>query len=112
MTLYETTFRLQHDCPINDFSKLHPELVMSTWCNSETDVLEIAADDETTFGELQKDLKTFENAMHTKFIRKSSSSRNVQMLIRHCECNMISAPVSPVFEKNSCLELQPATYKG
>jgi predicted DNA binding protein len=112
MTLYETTFKLQHDCPINDLSKQHPELEMSTWCNSETDVLEIAADDQASFDELQKDLKAFEKAMHTKFIRKSSSGRNVQMLIRHCECYRISAPVSPVLEKNNCLELQPATYKG
>lgn len=112
MTLYETTFRLQHDCPINDLSRQHPALLMSSWCNSETDVLEITADDQATFDEFQKDLKSYEKALHTKFIRRSNSSRNVQILIHHCECDKIPAPVSPVFEKNNCLELQPATYKG
>jgi len=112
MTLYETTFRLQHDCPFNDLSKQHPELVMASWCNSETDVLEISADDPATLGDLQKDLKTVERALKTKILRKSNSSRNVQIVIAHCGCKNVPAPVSPVFEKNNCLELQPAIYKG
>ena len=50
--------------------------------------------------------------MKTKILRKSNSSRNVQIVIQHCGCENVPAPVSPVFEKNSCLELQPAVYKG
>src|SRR4029077_12302042 len=109
MTLYETTFRLQHDCPFNDLSRQHPELVMASLCNSETDVLEISADDPEAFDELQKDLK---KALKTRILRKSNSSRNVQIVISHCGCENVPAPVSPVFEKNNCLELQPSIYKG
>jgi predicted DNA binding protein len=111
MALYETTFRLQHDCPLNDLSKEHPGLVMSSWCNSETDVLEITADSPADLEYLQND-KPLERALRTKILRRSNSNRNVQIVIRHCECAHIPAPVSPVFEKNNCLELQPAIYRG
>ncbi len=112
MTLYETAFRLQHDCPFNDLSKQHPELVMSSWCNSEMDVLEITADDPAALDELSNDLHAVEKALKTKILRKSNSNRNVQIVVQHCGCENVPAPVSPVFEKNNCLELQPAIYKG
>jgi predicted DNA binding protein len=112
MTLYETAFRLQHDCPFNELSRQNPELVISSWCNSETDVMEISADDPAAFEALQKDLKSVEKALKTKITRRSNSSRNIQIVIQHCGCENVPAPVSPVFEKNNCLELQPTIYKG
>ena len=112
MTLYETAFRLQHDCPFNELSRQHPELSISSWCNSETDVMEISADDPASFNELQKDLKSVEKALKTKITRRSNSTNNIQIVIQHCGCENVPAPVSPVFERNNCLELQPTIYKG
>ncbi len=111
MTLYETTFRLQHDCPFNDLSRQHPDLIMSSWCNNEKDILEITAGDPVEFETLTKDLKAMEKRLRTKIVRKSNSSRNVQLLIQHCGCENVPAPVSPVFERNNCLEIQPAVYR-
>jgi len=111
MTLYETNLRLQHDCPFNDLSRQHPELVMSSWCNSQMDILEITAGDPGAFEELAEDLKSMEKALRTKIIRKSNSGRNVQLLVRACGCFNVPAPVSPVFEKNNCLEVQPTIYR-
>ena len=112
MTLYETALRLQHDCPFNELSRQHPELSISSWCNSETDVMEISADDPASFNELQKDLKSVEKALKTKITRRSNSTNNIQIVIQHCGCENVPAPVSPVFERNNCLELQPTIYKG
>jgi predicted DNA binding protein len=112
MALYETTFRLQHDCPFNDLSKHHPELVMSSWCNSELDVLEISSNDPAVFDDIRKDLKAVEKALKTKIMRKSNSNQNLQIVVQHCGCANVPGPVSPVFEKNNCLELQPCVYKG
>ena len=112
MTLYETAFRLQHDCPMNELSKRHPELVMSSWCNSETDIFEVSNGGETTPEEIAKELEWLGRAMKSKPVRKSVNARGGQVIIRHCGCNNIAAPVSPIFEKNHCLELQPCVYKG
>ena len=111
MTLYETAFRLQHDCPLNDLSKQHPELVMSSWCNSDTDVLEISKEGAET-AQLQDDIAAMWRKMRVKLLRTSSSERDLQVVIHHCHCEEIPAPVTPVFEKNHCLELQPCVYKG
>ena len=112
MTLYETAFRLQHDCPLNDLSKAHPELVMSSWCNSSTDVIEITHETDVTFDQVQKGLDTMWKAMKSKPLRTSVTGNGAQVVIRHCGCESIPAPVSPVFEKYNCLELQPCVYKG
>lgn len=108
MTLYETAFRLQHDCPLNDLSRKHPDLVMSSWCNSDMDVIEISQDGD--LAGLEKDLEIMWRAMKTKPLRKTSSP--LQVVIKNCACHHIPAPVTPIFEKNHCLELQPCTYKG
>jgi predicted DNA binding protein len=112
MTLYETAFRLQHDCPLNDFSREHPELVMSTWCNSSTDVFEVTRETDATYEEIQRDMDKMWKAMKTKPLRKSITGNGAQVVIQHCGCQSIAAPVSPVFEKHNCLELQPCIYKG
>ena len=111
MTLHETTLRLQHDCPFNDLSKQHPDLIMATWCNNDIDVLEITAEDPVVFQSLHKDVKSMEKALKTKIVRTSNSSRNVQLLIQHCGCENVPAPVGPVFDKNNCLVIQPTGYR-
>jgi predicted DNA binding protein len=111
MTLYETALRLQHDCPLNDLSKQHPELVMSSWCNSDTDVIEISKEG-VEIEQLQADVESMWRKMKVKPLRISRSGRDLAVVIRHCGCNNISAPVTPVFEKHRCLELQPCVYKG
>ena len=112
LTIYEAGFKLQHECAFNDLSKRYPSLAMSHWCNSGVDVLEIACDDLEVFESLQKDIGSLEKALGTKVLRKSFSMPHVQLVIQRCGCSNIKAPVSPVFEKNNCLELQPCLYKG
>lgn len=111
MTVLEATFRLQHDCQFNDLSRQHPDLVMSSWCNNEMDVLEITAGSPAELEALTNDLKSMERKLKTRILRKSNSSRNVQLVIQHCGCENVPAPVSPVFERNNCLEIQPAVYR-
>jgi len=112
MTLYETAFRLQHDCPLNDLSKQHPDMVMSSWCNSDTDVIEVSRKGIEDHQAFQRDLHAAFESMKVKPLRKAGSESEVQVVIRHCGCENIPAPVTPVFEKNHCLELQPCIYKG
>ena len=106
---FEVAFKLQHECPYNDFSKLHPAVVISHWCNWSRDVLEIVhrnLRDEM----MQKSIRELTKALGTRIIRKSYASSNVQIVLQHCACDKIPPPTLPVIEGRNCLELQPAVY--
>lgn len=110
MTYYELAFKLQHDCPYNDFSKKYPSAVISHWCNWSRDVLEIA------HSNLQENAKqeTRELLRKTgaKIIRQSQASTSVQIVLQHCACDSLPPPTLPTIEKYNCLNLQPMVYTG
>lgn len=111
MAHYEVAFKLQHECPYNAFSKLHPAVVISHWCNWSRDVLEIAHVDLRD-GRMQNSIHELTRALGTKVIRRSWASSNVQIVLQHCACDKIPPPTLPVIEGRNCLELQPAVYTG
>jgi hypothetical protein len=106
---FEVAFKLQHECPYNDFSKLHPAVVVSHWCNWSRDVLEIVHRDLRD-EMMQKSIRELTKALGTRVIRKSYASSNVQIVLQHCACDKIPPPTLPVIEGRNCLELQPAVY--
>ena len=111
MTHYEVSFKLQHDhCPYNQFSKTHPSVIISHWCNWSKDVLEIAhrqiQDDHT----IKQDVRKLTKALGAMIIRRSYARSSVQVVLMHCACDRIPPPTLPVIEKRNCLELQPAVY--
>ncbi len=110
MTHYEVAFKLQHDCPYNAFSKNHPSVVISHWCNWSRDVLEIAHRDLQNDPGMKQDIQELTKALGTKIIRRSYAKSNLQVVLMHCACDQIPPPTLPVIEKRNCLELQPAIY--
>lgn len=110
MTHYEVAFKLQHDCPYNAFSKKHPSVVISHWCNWSRDVLEIAHRDLQNDSGMKSDLQELTKSLGTKIIRRSYAKSNLQVVLMHCACDSIPPPTQPVIEKRNCLELQPAIY--
>ncbi len=112
MTHYEVAFKLQHDkCPYNSFSKAHPAVVVSHWCNWSRDVLEIAGRDLQEEG-VQQGIQELTRALGSKIIRRSSAKSNLQVVLQHCACDKIPPPTLPVIERRNCLEIQPAIYTG
>jgi len=111
MAHFEVAFKLQHECPYNVFSKMHPAVVISHWCNWSRDVLEIAHRD---LGEesVQKSIRELTKALGTRIIRRSYASASLQIVLQHCACDKIPPPTLPVIESRNCLELQPAIYTG
>jgi predicted DNA binding protein len=109
MAHIEVTFKLQHECPYNAFSKVHPAVVISHWCNWSRDVLEIAHIDLRDT-HVQRNIHELTRALGTKVIRRSSASSNLQIVLQHCACDRIPPPTLPVIEGHNCLELQPAVY--
>ncbi len=111
MTHYELSFKLQHDdCPYNQFSKTHPSIIISHWCNWSKDVLEIAHREIQSDPAMKQDVQKLTKALGAKIIRRSYARSSVQVVLMHCACDSIPPPTLPVFEKRNCLELQPAVY--
>jgi predicted DNA binding protein len=110
MTHYEVAFKLQHDkCPYNSFSKDHPSVVISHWCNWSRDVLEIAHRDLKD-ERIQRGIQELTRKLGSKIIRRSQAKSNIQVVLQHCACDKIPPPTLPVIESRNCLELQPAVY--
>jgi len=109
MPYFEVAFKLQHKCPYNAFSKMHPAVIISHWCNWSRDVLEIShkgLQDER----IQKGIQQMTNALGTRIIRRSFTSSNLQIVLQHCACDKIPPPTLPVIEGCNCLAVQPAVY--
>src|SRR5271166_2439116 len=110
MTHYEVSFKLQHDCPYNAFSKMHPSVVLSHWCNWSKDVLEISHRDLQNDSRMKLDIQNLTKSLGAKIIRRSYAKSSVQVVLMHCACDKIPPPTLPVIENRNCLELQPAVY--
>jgi len=111
MAHFEVAFKLQHDCPYNAFSKMHPAILISHWCNWSRDVLEITHADLRD-SHVQKSIHELTKALKTTVIRRSLASSNLQVVLQHCACDKIPPPTLPVIEGHNCLDLQPAVYTG
>jgi predicted DNA binding protein len=114
MTYYEITFKLQHECPYNNFSKDYPSTVISHWCNWSKDVLEIAAGSQGNSSDprAKQEIREIFKTLGSKIIRKSFASSRVQIVLQHCACDKLPPPTLPTIEKYNCLNLQPVVYTG
>ena len=108
MTYYELTFKLQHNCPYNDFSKRYPRAVVSHWCNWSRDVLEIAYNDSQTT--VRRAIREMLKRIGSKIIEAPRSIPSSYLVIQHCACDKLPPPTLPTIEKRNCLNLQPMVY--
>ncbi len=111
MTYYELTFKLQHECPYNDFSREHPSTVISHWCNWSREVLEIA-DSNLRDTISRREILGMFKTIGSKIIRQSLASSSLQIVLQHCACDRLPPPTLPTIEKYNCLNLQPMVYTG
>lgn len=111
MTYYEVAFRLQHDCPYNNFSKQYPSVTISHWCNWSRDVLEIAYNDLQS-RPIERAIREMLKTVGSRIIRTPRSSSNLHLVLQHCACDKLPPPTLPVIEKRNCLNLQPMIYSG
>ena len=111
MTYYELVFKLQHDCPYNNFSRQFPSAVVSHWCNWSRDILEITHREHQDIG-MRKAITSMLKQVGAKIIQTPRSSSNVHLVIQHCACDKLPPPTLPTIEKRNCLNLQPMVYTG
>ena len=110
MTYYELAFRLNHDCPYNNFSRDNPSAVISHWCNWSRDVLEIAHGNSSADEQLAT--KRMLKSIGSRIIHMSRAGSNLQVVLQHCACDKLPPPTLPTIEKRNCLNLQPMIYTG
>lgn len=111
MTYYEIDLRLQHDCPYTQFSKDHPSVVVSHWCNWSRDVLEIAAPEPTEPG-MRAAVRRLLARLGARTIRSVPGGPGARVVLQHCSCDRLPPPTLPTIEKRNCLNLQPMVYHG
>lgn len=109
MAYHELTFKLQHDCPFNAFSKEYPSAVISHWCNFSRDVLEIIQGNPGSQAE-RLAIRDLLRTLESKIVRKSRVASNVQVVLQHCTCDKLPPPTLPTIEQRNCLNLQPMIY--
>lgn len=109
MTFYEVDFRLQHECPYSEFSRDHPSMVISHWCNWSRDVLEITGDSTEKPGAASA-VRRMLRQVGAKTIRSSNIGSEVRMVLMHCACDALPPPTLPTIERRNCLNLQPMVY--
>jgi predicted DNA binding protein len=110
MTHYELTFKLQHDCPYNNFSKQYPTTLVSHWCNWSRDVLEIAYNNPEP--RVRRAVREMLKKIGSKIIETPHSSPSSYLVLQHCACDKLPPPTLPTIEKRNCLNLQPMIYTG
>ncbi len=109
MTYYEIDLRLQHDCPYSDFSRAHPSVVVSHWCNWSRDVLEFAGPD-VEGPAVRRAIRQVLGKLGGRTIRASDVGAHVRLVLQHCACDALPPPTLPTIERRNCLNLQPMVY--
>jgi predicted DNA binding protein len=110
MPHYELTFKLQHDCPYNNFSRQHPTTVVSHWCNWSRDVLEIAYNDSDP--RVTRAVREMLKKVGSAIMKTSHTFPSSYLVLQHCACDKLPPPTLPTIEKRNCLNLQPMIYTG
>src|SRR5215472_10190519 len=111
MTFYEVSFKLQHDCPYNDFSRQFPSATISHWSNWSRDVLEISNADQSNRS-VKRAVREMLRKTGSRIIKTPRTSTNIHLIFQHCACDRLPPPTLPVIEKRNCLNLQPMVYTG
>ncbi len=103
-------FRLEHDCPYTRFTKANPEIEVQHWCSRESDVLELAHPG-IDGPEMDRRLRSLENDLGSKFVRKLSVSKNRSMIVQKHSYASMKQNVNAVIEEHNCMEVQPTVYR-
>lgn len=111
-TMFEVSFKIQHDCPYTRFSMKHPDIRIVEWCNNKVHVMEIECPDIETFAGIEGDLNDLLVWKGGKILKKSFLKGDLQVILKTCRCGKISPNVSDIIERNSALLMEPEVYYG
>lgn len=110
MTHYRATFKISYDSPYALFTREHPDVTISQWCNWDKDYVAITSRSQID-REIQRDIQGLAKEFRVRVSRKSLTKNNMELVFDDCICYKLSS--SPLMELDhfNCLALQPYVFQ-
>jgi predicted DNA binding protein len=106
MQLLDTMVRVRHPCPFCEFSGAFPDVEMTLWCNSTSEVLHLVSPDH---GTLEAALAAAKRFLDTDLM--FMDERTALITTAACMCDSYR-DVASAARKFGCWLVPPETYRG
>ncbi|HEV2137687.1 MAG TPA: helix-turn-helix domain-containing protein [Nitrososphaerales archaeon] len=107
--MYEISYRFQHDCPFNDFSRKFPTARVTIWDNFEREFMDVRSLDRKDWPRINKELASLARSKGSKILHKASDGRGYHLQIMTCACER-KGSTPDLMMKSDCLFVPPITY--
>lgn len=104
MALYESAFKVKHECPYRTISERFPDLTIREWFMNEHQILEVSTTTTPT-DELLADINELGTAMYN-----ASTDDNLYAVVRSHLCSLDESLITR-FENHNCLYMPPTVYR-
>jgi predicted DNA binding protein len=104
MSLYEASFRVQHECPYREISEHHPDLTIREWYLSDCQVIEITSPNAPT-DELLETIDRLGTILH-----QSVGDSGLHVVTQSCLCSLEDSIIER-FEEYNCLYQPPTVHR-
>ena len=104
MSLYQTSFKLRHECPYRDLSEQFPDLTVREWYLDDCQVLEIASREAPT-DELVEEVERLGEVLH-----RSVDESGLYVVTQACLCSLEGSIIER-FEEFNCLYQPPTVHR-
>ncbi|WP_440989248.1 helix-turn-helix domain-containing protein [Haloarchaeobius baliensis] len=104
MSLYQSSFRVRHECPYRALSERYPDLTIREWYLSDCQVLEITSS-ETPTDELLAEIERLGDVLH-----RSVDASGLHVVTQSCLCTLEDSIIER-FESHNCLYQPPTVHR-
>jgi hypothetical protein len=104
MTLYQTSFRVKHECPYREISERYPDLTIREWYLSDCQVIELTSPESPT-DDLLEEIDRLGTVLH-----RSVDEAGLHVVTQSCLCSLEDSIVER-FETYNCLHQPPTVHR-
>ena len=104
MTLYQTSFRVKHECPYREISERYPDLTIREWYLSDCQVIELTSPESPT-ADLLEEIDRLGTVLH-----RSVDESGLHVVTQSCLCSLEDSIVER-FETYNCLYQPPTIHR-
>lgn len=104
MSLYESSFKVKHECPYRTISEEFPDLTIREWFMNDHQILEVSTSSTPT-DDLTDEIDTLGTVMYD-----ASDDDNLYAVVRSHLCSLDDSLINR-FEQHNCLYMPPTVYR-